>query len=155
MYLILLILSFISITSRPNAEQIAFDYFANEILSKKYHQISKVYFPGRSELEESIAGPFSQCFETDESFSKYFYQHKKTASEEVCIDFTAFPKFKKSVKSKANNLNLRVYRAVNNNDISYVYIKVYKEKHFVDHYLIKISLHDAAVVDVCRINETI
>jgi hypothetical protein len=74
-------------------------------------------------------------------------------SEKLNIELSNFSRLHKSSKTKAKQLNLKIYRAVANGEFEYVYIKVFKEKHFVDHYLVKIFSND--VVDVCRMNEVI
>ena len=155
MLILLFIISVFSITRDRSLEQIAFNYFAREILTENYPKAKKIYFSGQSEIEESIAGPFSQCFESDNGFSEFYYQHKKAVSEKIAIEFSDFSKVKKSAKSKAKSLNLKVYIAAIKNDGAYVYIKAFKEKHFVDHYLLKISSNSQKVVDICHVNEII
>jgi hypothetical protein len=136
-----------------NFEQAAFNYFASEIFTKNYHDAKRIYYCGQTENERSITGPFAKCFETDSNFSQFYYQQKKSESEKLTIESNTFHQFKKIAKSKSGQLNLRIYRAVTNGEMIYVYIKVFKEKHFVDHYLVKMSSNK--VVDVCHSNEII
>lgn len=136
-----------------NFEQIAFNHFATEIFTQNYPNAKVIYYCGQTESERSIAGPFAKCFEADGNFSQFYYQQKKSESEKLTIKSNTFHQFKKIAKAKSGQLNLRIYRAVTNDEMTYVYIKVFKEKHFVDHYLIKLS--SGKVVDVCHANEVI
>lgn len=136
-----------------NYEQTVFNYFATEIFTQNYPNAKRIYYSGQTESERSIAGPFAKCFESDSNFSQFYYQQKKSESKKLTIESGTFHHFKKIAKTKSKQLNLRIYRAVTNGEIIYVYIKVFKEKHFVDHYLIKVSSNE--VVDVCHINEII
>jgi 5,10-methylene-tetrahydrofolate dehydrogenase/methenyl tetrahydrofolate cyclohydrolase len=138
--------------ANDSPEQIAFNHFASEIIVKNYPDTKAIYFPGQTESEKSMAGPFARCFGSDADFSQFYYQQKKTSSEKLAIE-SEFPNLQKSSKIKSKQLNLKIYRAVTKGEIDYVYIKVFKEKHFTDHYLIKIS--SGKVVDVCLMNEVI
>jgi hypothetical protein len=136
-----------------NFEQTAFDYFVTEIFTQKYPDAKVLYYSGQTENERSIAGPFAKCFQSDSDFSQFFYKQKKSESEKLAIESSSHQQIKKTSKAKSKQLNLRIYRAVTNGEIVYVYIKVFKEKHFVDHYLVKISSNK--VVDACHENEII
>lgn len=136
-------------------EQKAFDYFVNEIIAANYQEEKFLYFTGNSETEKSIAGPFAQCYNTDQQFEDFFYQNKKIKSTSIAIDLAQAANIKATKKVKSNKINLELYRSVVNEDEVYVYIKVFKVKHFVDHYLVKISSDSREVIDVCRVNEII
>lgn len=129
--------------------------FCNEIIEVNYQAEKCLYFTGYSEAEESIAGPFAQCYKTDQQFEDFFYQNKKNKSNSIAINLAGASNVKAAKKIKSNKLNLEIYRAVVNKDEVYVYIKVFKMKHFVDHYLVKISSDSREIVDVCRVNEII
>ena len=133
-------------------EQIALDYFASQIMGKNYDS-SPIYFSGQTETEKNIAGPFARCFESDPDFSQFYYRQKKSVADKLNIESSDFPIFKKSSKTRSRALNLKIYRVVTNGDDKYVYIQVFKEKHFVHHYLFRISSNN--VVDVCNVNEII
>src|SRR5262245_1804787 len=105
-------------------EQKAFSYFASELAVKNYTS-KKIFFIGQTENEKSIAGPFAQCFASDD-FNVLYYQQKKTESEILTIAANDYAQFKKSKEIKNNQLNLKVYRSVVIGDFVYVYIKVYK-----------------------------
>lgn len=151
------ILTFIvtSLLAIANAspEQVAFNYFATEIINKSYPDSKAIYFSGQTEGEKSISGPFVQCFKSDTDFGEFYYQWRKSEDEKLNIESSNFSILQKSSKPKLRQLNLKIYRAVANDETVYVYIKVFKEKHFVDHYLLKISSN--IVVDVCHKNEVI
>lgn len=136
-----------------NFEQTAFNYFATEIFTQNYPNAKGIYYSGQTESERSIAGQFAKCFESDSNFSQFYYEQKKSESEKLIIESGTFHQFKKTAKTKSKQLNLRIYRAVTNGEMAYVYIKVFKENHFVDHYLIKVSSNKA--VDACHVNEII
>lgn len=158
MYRLILFLLVVAINGHAQQisfEQIAINYFATNILNDKYPDGKRVYFSGQSEGEQTIIGPFAKCFGSDSNFSKFFYEQKKGVSESVPIEIGSFPRLKKSTKVKSNCLSLKVHRSVVNSDLVYVYINVFKEKHFVDHYLIKMSSSSNTVVDVCRESEII
>lgn len=153
--LLLILVTTYAQAQQINFEQKAFNHFASEIISANYQAEKCIYFTGYSETQQSIAGPFAQCFKSDQEFEEFFYQNKKINSRSIPIDIANFSNVKASKKPKPSKLNLKIYRAVVNDDKVYVYIKVFKMKHFVDHYLIKISSNSGEVVDVCRINEII
>lgn len=140
-------------TANDSSEQIAFNYFAAEIIDKNYPDSKAIFFSGQTESEKSIAGPFARCFAFDTDFIRFYYQEKKTESEKIDIESNSLPRLKKCSKVKSRQLNLKIYRAVANVEVVYVYIKVFKEGHFVDHYLIKVSSSDKQVIDVCHTNE--
>ena len=144
----------LAVQAQPiNFEQTAFNYFATEIFPQNYPSAKIICYSGQTEIERSIAGPFAKCFESDGNFSQFYYQQRKSESEKLTIESGTFHQFKIKAKTKSKQLNLRIYRAVTNGEIAYVYIKVFKEKHFVDHYLIKVSSNQ--VVDACHMNEII
>lgn len=136
-------------------EQIAFNHFATEVFAQNYPNAKRVFYYGQTEREETIGGPFAECFKSDSDFQELLYQKHKMVTEKIDIESEGFPQFKVSSKSKPKQLNLRIYRAVKRNEIVYVYMKVYREMHFVDHYLIKISVATQKVLDVCHTNEII
>jgi len=138
-----------------NFEQIAFNYFTTEIFTQNYPNAKVIYYCGQTESERSIAGPFAKCFESDSDFSQFYYHQKKSESEKLTIESDNFNRLKKISSTKSKQLNLRIYRAVTNGEMVYVYIKIFKEKHFVDHYLIKVSSSNKEVIDFCRMNEII
>lgn len=155
-----ILLIFMLLTTYAQAQQVgfeqkAFDYFANEIIRENYQEAKYVYFTGQSEMQQTIAGPFFECFESDKEFEDFFYKVKKNNATSVPINIAGLSSVQASKKIKSNKLNLKIYRAVVNNEDTYVYIKVFKKKRFVDHYLLKISSSKKEVVDICRINEMI
>ncbi len=154
MYLLTFILSALIVSNDLSAEQIAFDYFVTKVLTQNYPEKNKIYFSGQTQRKKSIGGPFFNCFKTDSAFSQFYYQHySDVESDQIIIDSSNFPKVKKSTKMKGNQLNLEIYRSVNKYGIAYVYIMVYQPRYFADHYLMKISISNQEVIDVCRVNE--
>jgi len=153
--IILTIYSFIPQTELKAPEQIAFDYFIENTFDVKYVDNGKAFFSGLSESKASISGPFQDCFKSDDSFKDFFYNEKAESVSQQRIDFTETKRFRKSCKVKKKGLNVEVYRAVDRDGFAYVYLKVYKMQHFVDHYLYKVSLSDLEVVDTCSQSEII
>lgn len=152
MNMIAFILTILFSIGNDPAEQIAINHFTSDIINRNYPESKAICFSGRTENEQSIAGPFAKCFQSDEDFSQFYYQQKASDAETIVVE-SASSRLQKSLKTKSKQLNLKIYRAVRHGEIEYVYLKVFKEKHFVDHYLMKIS--SSKVVDVCQTNEVI
>lgn len=150
---IFLIIPFVAQTQHISVEQAAFDYFAIKIFAQNYPDIKRVYYSGETEREETIVGPFGDCFQSDSKFQEFFKEKHEVVSEKIDIESANVMKFKKSSKSHPRQLNLMIYRGVRQNEIMYVYMKIYKEMHFADHYLIKIQAASRQVLEVCRTNE--
>jgi hypothetical protein len=157
MFRLVLIFSITSLSvhaqQKNDFEQLAFNYFATEIVTHNYPNAKEIYYTGQTENERSIAGPFAKCFHLDSNFSQFYHRQKKSEADRKTIESGTFHQFKKSAKAKSNRLNLRIYRAVTNDEVVYIYIKVFKENYFVDHYLIKVFADK--IVDACHMNEII
>ncbi|MCI1189156.1 hypothetical protein MON38_17165 [Hymenobacter sp. DH14] len=154
MYFFILASAFSSVDT-PSLEQTAFNYFASEVVAKRYPQAEHFYLTGQSEAEANISGPFWKCFPGTDFPAFWRSQHANGVAI-VLIAYREFSLFKKSAVSKKGRLQVRIYRAVVGSDgASYTYIKVYKIHHFVDHYLIKIMGANNEIVDVCQENEII
>lgn len=136
-------------------EQKGFNYLVEEIIQVKYPKESYLFFSGQSEKYKSINGPFSQCFDSDKNFEHFFYLSKEVNSNRIPIELNHLSNINRSKKIKSNKLNAVIYRAVVDGNSAYVYIKVFKLKHFTDHYLIKLSTISGEIIDYCEVNEVI
>lgn len=152
MKVILLLIGLFFQSNEPTVEQMAFDYFVENILDKSYRE-KKTVFTGNTDATVGYAGPFSDCFETFEQFKDYARETKSNDHNEVKIDFLETRYLRKIKNSRRAPLNLNIQRAVRIGGYYYVHISLYKRHQFVDHYLVRIL--DNKVVDHCYSNEYI
>ena len=137
-----------------DSEQLAFNFFLNQLLSRYYPEVEKINFSGKTIGEKRLNGPFLKC-EFGEDFNYFYKEFNAKQSNEIEISYEGFSIINESKKISKKHLNLLVYRFVEFKDHDYVYIKVYKVDHFVDHYLIKISKKNKEVQGYCRFSEII
>ncbi len=143
--------------SQPShPEQTAYDYFITEILIQEYREEKRVYYSGYTEEKIHFSGILLDCFESVDRFRELVSTFQNIESEKLLIQISSTSvNLKRSKRVKMGKLNLEVYRAIITGDQTYVYLTVYKPKHFVDHYLITISPESREVIDVCLKSEII
>ena len=127
-------------------EQIAFDYFFNEIFSTEYKDdICKISFNGFTENELSSFGIYKPCFEEEISIKLNVKANESKESIPISINKENVEnlKFKKG-KSK---YRLNIMKASKIGDFYYVQIELTKKNHFTNAYYLRIS--DKEVVIKC------
>ncbi|TJY36484.1 hypothetical protein [Pontimicrobium aquaticum] len=149
------LISSIVVSQSKNIEQLAFDYFIEEILAKDYVNEKSVYFSGYTQNENKlgIGGLFAYCFESEKPFVDFIYNFKPKKTQPKIIIRENHPKTKFLKKFKKRKLEIEVYTSVKYDDYYLVYINVYKQSHFVNHYLIRLKNHK--VIDFCFEGEVI
>lgn len=143
----------LSFSQGLESEQVAFDFFLKEIFPKEYPSNNGLYFPGCTEKQSSLAGPFPKCFDSHKELVDFFYKTKPSELQQIKIRTEVQANIKFLKKSRSNSLDVAVYRSFEFAGSEYVYISVYKDKEFVDHYIITIT--DKKVKDHCKVGEVI
>jgi hypothetical protein len=148
--ILLSIVLFTSVLLNDNtAEQIALDYFATRILPDHYFEYKKVYFTGYTEPEKTIHGPFLGCFNLENEFVEFLRNTSEEKSNRLELKTREYPKLKLSNRDKSNGLNLHIYRSIRKSDVGYVYLYVFINRQFIDHYLLQISTKENKVIECC------
>jgi hypothetical protein len=139
----------------PNVsfEQIAFDFFLEKVFTKEYADQKAIYFPGHTEAQNSLGGPFPRCFPLDKDLVRLFYKSKPAKIGEVKVGPSIRANIKFLEKPKTKTLRIAIFRSVTLNGKKYVHLTLSKVNEFVDHYIIKII--DQRVSDYCKVNEVI
>ena len=144
----------VALESAPLPEQTAFNYFATELVARYYPQTKHLYLTGYSEADASLRGPFRKCF-SGAGFESFWQRQPTTDTTRVPIDYHGFSVFKRVNMFRKGGLQVRINRTVTGPDGSLTHLYVYRARHFVDHYLIKVSPTTPAVIEFCRGNEII
>jgi hypothetical protein len=122
------------------AEQTAYNYFITEIFNKKYPDSKKMFFSGHAKKYKNLIFPFTECFANSNlDYNKFFKAHENLTDEVITIEKSVIANIKYLKEHKSRQLNVSVFKSVKIDDLDYVYIHVYLEHHFVDHFLIQIS----------------
>jgi hypothetical protein len=150
----LLLAALLPFASPPPPEQTAFNYFAAVLVARYYPTAKHLYFPGHSEPDASLAGPFAACF-PGTGFDAWWGGQPASTGAPVPIATSGFPRFKRTGWWRRGGLQVRLYRAVTGPGGVYTHLYVYRAQHFVDHYVIKVSGSTPAAVEVCRASEII
>lgn len=151
--IILLLLFPKGIIAQENQEQIAFDFFIENIMFEKYGNEKSIYFSSAIENITSVNRIFSKCFRNDKTFGEFRFDYPPLTENKIDVRISTKSKIKLSKKPRSRNLNLKIYKAVRQGENFYVSVSVYKRNHFVDHFLIKII--ENTVIDYCFVNEII
>jgi hypothetical protein len=136
-FLIIALITSINVQAQKN-EQIAFDYFFNDIFPAEYKDdICKISFSGFSENELTSFGIYKPCFEEELSKALNAKSHESKQSTPVPINREKVEgvKFKKG-KSK---YRLNILKASKVGDFYYVQIELTKKNHFTNAYFLQIS----------------
>ncbi len=154
---ILILLSFIYPQelhqTKTSYEQIAFDHFLQNVFDDNYIKGEKAFFSGFANPSAKISGSFYDCFSDDGSFEEFRLSTKPEVSNQLEIEFHQTKLIRRSSKLRRRGLNINVYRSVKDDNFAYVYLTVFRFHLYTDHYLIKISLSELEVIDICRRNE--
>ena len=150
----LLLTALLPLAAPSPPEQTAFNYFATVLVARYYPTAKRLYFPGRSEPEASLAGPFARCF-PGTGFDALWGAQAVATSAPIPITTSGFPLFKRTGFWRRGGLQIRLYRAVNGPGGVYTNLYVCRAQHFVDHYVIKVSDSTPTTVEVCRASEII
>ena len=144
----------LKLLAQDSKEQLAFDYFMENIFFKTYKFEKSIYVSSNLENKVSmdLEGLFFNCAFLDKSFGKFKLADNDTDELEK-IELTFHVKVKFLKKPRTRKLNLLLHKSISQKDNHYVYLTVFKENHFVDHYLIKIV--EDKVKEYCLVNEVI
>ncbi len=134
-------------------EQVAYDYFVKEIFPKKYPESNKIFFNGTAGRYNYTIYPFYDCFkDSGLSDGEFIGAHNKLSMDEIEIKKIT-PGIKYLRSHRAKQLNVSIFRSVQFKGSEYIYIHVYLEYQFVDHFLIQITNDDK--VSYCEKGEVI
>lgn len=109
----------------PN-EQIALNYFFEEIFLKNYNNVRSIYFSGNTENLKKMTSPFGSCFKSNFDFKDFIYNHKTVETEP--IHFNINDKIKILKRPRSRKPYIKVYRYITQRDKFYVYIDLYIKK---------------------------
>jgi len=146
MILGLVLSSFINLNAQVDSnEQIAFDYFFNQIFLKEYSKenIYKINFKFKTEPSFSYFNYFKPCFDEQE----FTFELNNPNSSSIPININRV----KKIKFKKHITKFRVYvlRATKFQNNYFVLIEFSKKREFTDAYLLKIN-SQGDVINWCK-----
>lgn len=132
-------------------EQIAFNFFLEQVFSEKYVSEKSIFVSKKIEQETNISlyGLFRECDLISKEFINFNYE--KNNIQEIELPLNSKIRFLK--KHRKHKLDLVVHKSIYVEDIYYVYLSIGKDDYFIDHFLIKIINNQ--VIDYCFLNEVI
>jgi len=141
---ITMILTISNMNSQDIKEQIAFDFFFENIFYNEY-TIDKLQFSGIIEQDESNFSYYRPCFEDNQFDLGITYQENDIESRTIKTNKIRHVKFKK----KYNRYKLYVLRATKEKEFYYVQIEIIKKRQYADSYFFKINKLNE-VVEWCK-----
>jgi len=146
LFLIMAVISVWNTNGQVSSEQIAFNYFFDNIFFKNYKlETNVIQFSGKTEINYSEFGIYKPCFKYPAFESAP--NRSRENSKSIPIDIGSIDKVR--IKKSKHKYRLNVLIANKIGDTYYVQIEFTKNKHFTDAYFIKLD-DNGQVLDWCK-----